>query len=309
MPTPVKSDLPAGRFSLGLGHSIFAGVFALRLSTLLGLTHSALLLPSRGDMHFYNDWARDILQGQFTQPLAFYGLPGYAYLLAFLYKLFGENPFVPGLIQAGVDAGMAVLIYQICLRIFVSLRSTSSIANLDPRFIGLSAALGWAFFVPTQAYSVVLMPTAWFVLVFWFVVWRIIRSDAALRAPECLILALLIGITANAIATILAVVPLILAALFLRLKKESGLWRTLTGRCALLFAGLALGTSPCWIHNYLIAKDPVPLSAHSGINFWIGNNPDANGYPRFPPGLRAGQAAMLQDSIAQAEAAAGRSLT
>ena len=308
MPTPVKSDLPAGRFSLGLGHSIFAGVFALRLSTLLGLTHSVLLLPSRGDMHFYNDWARDILQGQFTQPLAFYGLPGYAYLLAFLYKLFGENPFVPGLIQVGVDAGMAVLIYQICLRIFVSVRSTSSIANLDPRLIGLSAALGWAFFVPTQAYSVVLMPTAWFVLVFWFVVWRIIRSDAALRAPECLILALLIGITANAIATILAVVPLILAALFLRLKKESGLWRALAGRCALLFAGLALGTSPCWIHNYLIAKDPVPLSAHSGINFWIGNNPDANGYPRFPPGLRAGQAAMLQDSIAQAEAAAGRSL-
>src|SRR2546430_3302147 len=308
MPTPVKSDLPAGRFSLGLGHSIFAGVFALRLSTLLGLTHSALLLPSRGDMHFYNDWARDILQGQFTQPLAFYGLPGYAYLLAFLYKLFGENPFVPGLIQVGVDAGMAVLIYQICLRIFVSVRSTSSIANFDPRLIGLSAALGWAFFVPTQAYSVVLMPTAWFVLVFWFVVWRIIRSDAALRAPECLILALLIGITANAIATILAVVPLILAALFLRLKKESGLWRALTGRCALLFASLALGTSPCWIHNYLIAKDPVPLSAHSAINFWIGNNPDANGYPRFPPGLRAGQAAMLQDSIDVAESVTGHPL-
>src|SRR5437016_6717817 len=203
---------------------------------------------------------------------------------------------------------MAVLIYQICLRIFVSVRSTSSIASLDPRLIGLSAALGWAFFVPTQAYSVVLMPTAWFVLVFWFVVWGIIRSDAALRAPECLILALLIGITANAIATILAVVPLILAALFLRLKKESGLWRALAGRCALLFAGLALGTSPCWIHNYLIAKDPVLLSAHSGINFWIGNNPEATGYPRFPPGIRAGQAAMLQDSITQAEADAGRSL-
>jgi len=67
--------------------------------------------------------------------------------------------------------------------------------------------------------------------------------------------------------------------------------------------------SPCWIHNYLIAKDPVLLSAHSGINFWIGNNPEATGYPRFPPGLRAGQAAMLQDSITQAESSAGRSLT
>jgi cytochrome c-type biogenesis protein CcmH/NrfG len=62
------------------------------------------------------------------------------------------------------------------------------------------------------------------------------------------------------------------------------------------------------VHNYLVAKDPVLLSAHSGINFWIGNNPEANGYPKFPPGLRAGQAAMLQDSIDQAEMAAGHSL-
>jgi len=52
----------------------------------------------------------------------------------------------------------------------------------------------------------------------------------------------------------------------------------------------------------------VALSAHSGINFWIGNNPEANGYPRIPPGLRAGQAAMLEDSITQAETAAGHSL-
>ena len=76
----------------------------------------------------------------------------------------------------------------------------------------------------------------------------------------------------------------------------------------LLFLGAAAGTSPCWVHNCLIARDRVFLSAHSGINFWIGNNPAANGYPRFPPGLRAGQAAMLQDSIDAAESAAGHSL-
>ncbi len=44
------------------------------------------------------------------------------------------------------------------------------------------------------------------------------------------------------------------------------------------------------------------------MNFWIGNNPDANGYPHFPPGLRAGQKAMLADSITGAETAAGRPL-
>ncbi|PYS66844.1 MAG: hypothetical protein DMF73_20735 [Acidobacteria bacterium] len=232
-------------------------------------------------------------------------MPGYAYLLAALYKIFGPNPFVPGLVQAAADAGVALLIYLICIRVFGSVGSTFA---TGARLIGLIAAVGWAFFVPAEAYSVILMPTALFVLVFWFVVWRIVRSDAALSATECLVLSLLIGFTATAVATILAIVPLIFAALLFRLKNESAFWRILTVRIACLVAGLVLGTSPCWIHNYFIAKDPVALSAHSGINFWIGNNPEANGYPRFPPGLRSGQAAMLQDSITQAEAAVGRPL-
>src|SRR5438093_4075065 len=302
MPKPVKSDPPAGRLSLGLGHLIFLGVLLLRLGELLRLAHSPLLLPGQGDMHFYNDWAKDILHGQFSQHLAFYGLPGYAYLLAFLYKLFGENPFVPGFLQAGIEAGVAVLIYQICLQV---LDSVTSRLFVNARLVGLFAALGWAFFVPAQAYSAVLMPTTWFVFVFWFVVWRIVRQTGAPGVAECFLLALLIGLTATAVATVLAVVPLIFAALF---KADPAVWRNLIARVVVVFAGVALGTSPCWIHNYFIAKDPVLLSAHSGINFWIGNNPKASGYPRFPPGLRAGQAAMLQDSITQAEAAAGRSL-
>lgn len=302
MPTPSKTDPPARCFSLGLGHLIFLLIFALRLWSLVRLTHSSLLVPSRGDMHFYNDWAKQILHGQFVQHLAFYGLPGYAYLLAFLYKLFGENPFVPGLLQAALDAGTAVLIYRICGTIFTPAGSTSSI---KARIVGALAAAGWALFVPAQAYSIVLMPTAWFVFAFWFVVWRFVRKELAPGGRECFFLALLVGLTATAVATAMATVPLILAALFFR---RSGDSRKLLSRLGLVIIGLALATSPCWIHNYFIAKDPVLLSAHSGINFWIGNNPEANGYPRFPPGLRAGQAAMLQDSIDQAEAAAGRPL-
>src|SRR5579864_3337340 len=116
MPKSVKSDPRAGHFSLGLTHFVFAGTLALRLWALLRLTQSPLLLPARGDMHFYSDWAKEILHGHFTQPLAFYGLPGYAYFLAGLIKIFGQNPFVPGLIQAAADAGVAMLIYKICFR-------------------------------------------------------------------------------------------------------------------------------------------------------------------------------------------------
>jgi len=161
-------------------------------------------------------------------------------------------------------------------------------------------------FVPAQAYSIVLMPTAWFVFGFWFILWRIVRSKTGPTSTEWFVLALVTGIIATGVATILALVPLMLAALILNRDRQSQ--QRLTTRIGLLVLGLVIGTSPCWVHNYFLARDPVVLSGHSGINFWIGNNPSANGYPRFPPGLRAGQAAMLQDSIDQAEAVAGHSL-
>ena len=303
MPMFLKTEPRPERFYLGPGYLIFLLAFALRLWALLRLTHSSLLIPSRGDMHFYNDWARQILHGQFSQPLAFYGLPGYPYLLAGLYKIFGENPFVPGLLQASLDAGTAVIIFCLCVKI---LRTIPSMSETKARGVAALSAIAWVLFVPAQAYSIVLMPTAWFVFVFWFVVWRFVRTEDGPTLRECFLLSLLIGFTATAVATVLAVVPLMFAGLVWKKGKRPA--RTLMRCIGVLVIGLLIGTSPCWIHNYFVARDPVALSAHSGINFWIGNNPQANGYPRFPPGLRAGQAAMLQDSIDQAEVAAGRPL-
>jgi tetratricopeptide (TPR) repeat protein len=75
-----------------------------------------------------------------------------------------------------------------------------------------------------------------------------------------------------------------------------------------LISGLFIGASPAWLHNYFVAHEPVMLSAHSGINFWIGNNPDATGYPKMPAGIRASQDGLLKDSVTLAERAAGRKL-
>src|SRR5690242_17036800 len=185
MPITLKTDPLAKPFTLGLGHGIFLLAFAFRLWALIRLTHSALLLPSRGDMYFYNDWARQILHGQVSQPLAFYGLPGYAYLLAGFWKLFGENPFIPGLVQAALDAGTSVLIYLIAVAIFESASpSQHALPATTGRVVGTGAAIGWALFVPAQAYSIVLMPTAWFVFGFWFILWRIVRSKTGPTSTE-----------------------------------------------------------------------------------------------------------------------------
>jgi Flp pilus assembly protein TadD len=154
------------------------------------------------------------------------------------------------------------------------------------------------------------MPTVWLIFVFWLIVWLIVRRDAAPSQLASLGYGLFVGFAAMGVATILFLVPLLLGAIFLRpTPSRSG--HPFVSRIVatvLLLGGIGIGASPCWIHNLFVARDPVFLSAHSGINFWIGNNPIATGYPRFPPGLHAGQEAMLTDSINVAEKAAGRSL-
>ncbi|MEY2527741.1 MAG: hypothetical protein QOE73_2512 [Verrucomicrobiota bacterium] len=311
---------------LRLGHSlrpthyVFAGVFLVRVIVLARLTLSPFLLPLRGDMHFYDDWAQRILHGQLTDHLAFYGLPLYPYLLALIYKLTGYGPFLTVLLQAILEAGTGVIIYKLGLRVFSSpirANATTNRASLlqwvqrrRGQITGIIAAFGWAFFVPAQVYAVILMPTVWFVFAFWLLIWLILRKDAAPSWTASLGYGLLIGFAAMGVATILFLVPLVLAAIFLKPhKSKSG--RPLAAKLSaalLLFFGIGVGAVPCWAHNCFIARDSVFLSAHSGVNFWIGNNPFATGYPRFPPGLHAGQEVMLKDSINVAEKAAGHPL-
>lgn len=288
--------------SLTPAHYVFAAVLVLRLITLARLTGSPALLPAGGDTHFYDLWAQRIAAGQWTDGHAFYGLPLYAYWLAFIYRAFGYGPFIPGLIQSAVDAGTAALLYQLGCRAFGDGFHKRSA-------VGLLAAAGWALFVPAQTYSVILMPTALVVFVVWFLVWLLADSDVPPTPLRILVYGFLIGFTAMAAATALFLVPLVVIAAWLRSRAADANPLRLTAIALVsLIAGVILGTAPCWVHNVFVARDRVFLSAHSGVNFWIGNNPSATGYPHFTEGLSAGQAGMLKDSISLAEQAAGRTL-
>ena len=300
---------PATRHSVIVALCLLVGVFVFRLFALTKLTGSQFLLPNAGDMQFYNDWALRILRGNWTEHTAFYGLPLYAYLLAGIYKVCGYSPFMPGLLQAGLEGGTAVLLYKLSTLVFAECGGSDDEVSLGGlrrgEVIGILAAVGWAFFQPAQGYSIILMPTTWLVFVFWFVVWQVVKRKQTPAWWELFLLGVLMGFTAMGIATILFLVPLVIAALFFRWK---ALFRARVIGAAMILAGVLLGAAPAWVHNYFVARDPVFLSAHSGVNFWIGNNPIATGYPKFPPGLHASQQAMLKDSITSAEKAAGHPL-
>jgi len=292
---------------------LFFLTLAMRLFVLIRLSQSVHFLPDGDDMKFYSDWALRIAHGQWTDHKAFYGLPGYAYCLAGIFTLVGGfDPFTVGLLQSVMDAAISVLLYRLSLAIF---RSDPQGGDDGPSGrgaqIGIAAALGWALFTPAQAFATILMPTIWLVLAYWLCVWWAVKTENSCWWKPWLGLGIFVGVFATLVATILFAVPILIAAILRSVDRSRAFGERMPRiACAIivLVGGLFLGASPAWIHNYFIAGEPVMLSAHSGINFWIGNNPTANGYPKMPPGIRATQEGLLRDSITLAEQAAGKKL-
>ncbi|MCX6966621.1 MAG: hypothetical protein NTZ46_02390 [Verrucomicrobia bacterium] len=274
---------------------VFVFALAVRLLVLSRFGDSAYFLPTSEDMKFYADWARRIASGNLTDHRAFYGLPGYPFFLGGIFALVGFDPFAVGVLQALSEAAIAALLFQIAAWAFPGPRA---------RAIGGLAALGWTFFQPAQAFSVILMPTTWAVLTFWGIFCWSARTESRSPWRPWLGMGLLTGLVATMVATVFFVLPIPIAAAVRNLRKPGAI----VAAAVCLLGGVFLGTSPCWVHNYFVAGEPVFLSAHSGLNFWVGNNPVANGYPKLPPGLRTSQDGMLKDSIRLAEAAAGHPL-
>lgn len=280
--------------------------FSVRLLALSRFSNSPYFLPDGGDMKFYSDWALQVAKGHFTDGKAFYGLPGYAFLLAGIYRVAGFDPFIVGLLQSVSEAFIATIIYKIAALIFETQED-----GTRGRWIGCLGALGWIFFQPAQTFSIVLMPTTWLVLAFWGTVYWIIKTKTASCWNPWIGMGLIIGGISMIVATILFLVPLAVASIIFNVGSGRAFWKRVSLMAvavATLMTGVYLGAAPCWIHNYFIAGEPVMLSAHSGLNFYIGNNPIATGYPKIPPGMRAGQQGMLKDSITMAEVAAGHPL-
>lgn len=76
--------------------------------------------------------------------------------------------------------------------------------------------------------------------------------------------------------------------------------------CYAFFFMIPLGAA--WLHNYYIGKDNVLLAAHTGVNFFIGNNKNADGLFFIPPYLGANVESMFRDAGAIARIQEKRAL-
>jgi Tfp pilus assembly protein PilF len=301
---------------------IFLIAFILQFVALWKISESRHFLPDGDDMKFYNDWARKLAGELAWKPrepnapgTAYYGLPGYAYALAGIYSAGGGydhwySPFLVGQLQVVFHALTAMFLYLIARRVF---GGNTIYEKRRSTIIGVIAAIAWCLFTPAQVFTAILMPTSWVICAFWGLIYWLtcLEKERVSWWRPWLWIGLLAGFFAMIVATILTLIPLVIVAIAIKVGTDRRGWSRVSAATAavvILLGGVYVGCSPAWIHNYFVAKDPVLLSAHGGLNYYIGNHATANGYTKIPPGLRSSQEGLLRDSLTIPEREAGRQL-
>jgi Tfp pilus assembly protein PilF len=286
---------------------------ALAFGLLAFLVRALYLIESAGnpfrhnlglDPANYDRWARAILSGTPFGPDPFFQAPLYPYFVAGCYALLGTDPTRPLWIHAVLGAATTYLG-----------------ARIGHRYWGrpglIAVALLLALYKPAIFYTgVLLVPVlAAFLLAvaLWFaprhaLLTGLVIGLAGLAHPVLLPGGLLAGLVLARGNAPAASVP---AQSDSRGRRAWPPWhgaRTwIPARATLLrmALGVLLAILPATLHNLAVSGRFVPLSVNSGINLYIGNGPDANGFYRSPFGMRGEQDPL---GIAEAARQAGRAL-
>jgi len=221
-----------------------------------------------GDELNFHDTALSLL-GLRAPAEAFLFQPLYAYFLAGIYETFG--------VDVGTVRTVQLLIGVLSCLLFYGLGY-----EIGGRWTGRLSALLLALYGPMVFFEGTLLAPALVVPLMAGALWSLLaagkRNSYWLVVPA----GILVGIAMLGRPNLGIMVPV--AAIWL-LRRP---WPVKSRLLALGLAGIALvvGLSPAWIHNVRTSGQIIPVSSSGGINFFIGNNPQATGRFHIPKGER-----------------------
>lgn len=261
---------------------LVAGVgFVLRVAHLLEFSRLPLFDRPTVDAALYLDTARTWAQG--SLPGVFFKPPLYPALLAVWWRICGDQFLALRLLGAVAGAATCGVTWWIARRLF------------GPR-VALVAGLLMALHRTAVFFDGELLETAVATLLHVLGLACMLRATAADARPRHAALAgLILGL-----GTIARPVVLLFAI-------ASAVW--LGRRRAVPFAAaMALAIAPVTLHNAVRGHDAVLVSSNAGLNFYLGNNPRADGRSAVADALPANPAAAERTSRTIAEATRGTAL-
>lgn len=272
---------------------IFGLALLVRALHLLQMQGSLVFETIMGDSRSYDAWARQIAAGDWLGSGVFYQAPLYPYFLALVYRWIGSDALVVRCLQAVIGAGSCVLL-----------------AGAGSRFlskpVGVSAGLLLAVCAPAIFADTTLQKSVLDLFLTCLCLWilgGIVRSGSA---RGCVGLGFSVGALALSRENALLLAFALLPWLLLR-QVPPGTRRAIAP--VLFLIGISLALLPVALRNWSVGGELHLTTSQFGPNFFIGNNPRADGtYASLLP-ARGDPSFERQDATDLAEAALARRLT
>jgi len=317
MPVAQKGVFPARRSDAGRQELLLALVFLVALG-MRGLhvwgqaRNNPFCYAPTMDEEVHHQWAQQIASGEGLGPHPFFRAPLYYYLLGGLYALFG-----PSLTLARVAGG--VLGAATC---YIIARLGLALGGWKTGLLaGLITAVYWPFIHFDSLLLTVGLETFLNVLLL-LLLWSAAERDSRVLF---VLSGIVWGLSALTRPTILALAPVIVAWLWVARRRlfapdvgHGGPTLQRPGRspaatalrgAALVFAGAAVAILPVTIRNRVVGGEWVLIASYGGVNFYIGNNPQADGVAAIVPGTRADWQGGYEDTHRIPELELGRKLS
>jgi len=254
-----KRDIPYQSIIL-----IFLITFITRLIFILLMKNNAYSIITRYtvDSIYYHEWALKIAQGDWIGKEVFFLGPFYAYFLAIIYKIFGSNILTVQIIQTILSSLNAVFLYLITKKI--SNHRNAVIASIIYILSGiLIFYTGALLYVEVNIFLSLLLAY----LLLGLAEPSREKSISGKLILSGIVMGLLVMVRPEFILLLIVLIPFFI----IKVRPK----RILQYIVFAFFALLTISTIP--LRNYLVGKDFVPFTAHSGVNFYYGNNPQTDG--------------------------------
>ncbi len=274
--------------------AVFVVAFGVRLFYLFQVESIPLFYHPVGDARSYDEWAQRIAAGDWLGQGVFYQAPLYPYFLGLLQVVLGRDLWGIRVVQIFLGAVSCSLLYG-AGRSFFS------------RKAGVAAGLMLSLYAPALFFESLIQKAVldlFFVALFLFLLGKIHRGS---RWTGWVCAGIVLGLLGLARENALIWIFVAPVWIWFRFGEEAP--RIRLGWMALFFGGLTLVLFPVGLRNLTVGGEFVVTTSQLGTNFFIGNNPEADG--SYAP-LRTGHgdpAFERQDATELAEQSLGRSLS
>ncbi len=220
------------------------------------------------DSHEYDRWAQEIAGGNWLGSEIFFQPPLYPYFLASIYKIFSRNLDVVYLLQIFLAVGGCYALY----------RAGRKLAN--PK-VGLAAAALAAAYGVFIFHDVQIIKESLAVTIVCFLLWVLVEARESQKIRIWFFAGMLCGMLSLLRENTLLVVPV----LFLLTYSPGEKMHRFLLKSGTLVLGVVIILTPVAFRNWWVGGQFLPTTFQGGPNFYIGNNPRANGtYQSIVPG-------------------------